>query len=49
MDNKPGRVYVLDTTVLIYDPDILSKTAEVDWVIPLVVIKELDGLKNSEK
>jgi len=49
MDNKPGRVYVLDTTVLIYDPDILSKTAEVDWVIPLVVIRELDGLKNSEK
>lgn len=49
MDNKPGRVYVLDTTVLIYDPDILSKIAEADWVIPLVVIRELDGLKSSNK
>lgn len=49
MDNKPRKVYVLDTTVLIYDPDIMSKTAEADWVIPLVVIRELDGLKNSDK
>lgn len=49
MDNKPGKVYVLDTTVLIYDPDIMSKTADADWVIPLVVIRELDGLKNSDK
>ncbi|MCL5021932.1 MAG: PIN domain-containing protein [Nitrospirae bacterium] len=49
MDNKPGKVYVLDTTVLIYDPDITSKTAEADWIIPLVVIRELDGLKNSDK
>jgi len=49
MDNKPGKIYVLDTTVLIYDLDIMSKTAEADWVIPLVVIRELDGLKNSDK
>lgn len=42
------KTYVLDTTVLIYDPDIFYKLGEADIVVPLAVIKELDGLKNSD-
>lgn len=42
------KTYVLDTTVLIYDPDIFYKIGDADIVIPLAVIKELDGLKNSD-
>jgi len=42
------KTYVLDTTVLIYDPDIFYKLGDSDIVIPLAVIKELDGLKNSD-
>lgn len=41
------KTYVLDTTVLIYDPDIFYKLGDADIVIPLTAIKELDGLKNS--
>ena len=40
---------VLDTTVLIFDPDIIYKLGDVDIVIPLAVIRELDGLKNSDQ
>ena len=43
------KTYVLDTTVLIYDPDIFYKLADADIVVPLATIKELDGLKNSDK
>jgi predicted ribonuclease YlaK len=42
------KTFVLDTTVLIYDPDVIFKDGTVDFVIPMVVIKELDGLKNSD-
>jgi predicted ribonuclease YlaK len=42
------KTYVLDTTVLIYDPDIFFKLGEVDIIVPLAAIKELDGLKKSE-
>lgn len=49
MNNGTRKTYVLDTTVLIYDPDIMFKTGEADWVIPLAVIREIDGLKNSDK
>lgn len=42
------KTYVLDTTVLIYDPDIFYKLGDADIVIPLAAIKELDGLKNSD-
>jgi PIN domain len=41
------RTYVLDTTILIEDPDIFDKIAG-DAVIPFVVLRELDGLKNSD-
>jgi rRNA-processing protein FCF1 len=34
--------------LLIYDPDIIFKDGTVDFVIPMAVIKELDGLKKSD-
>lgn len=45
----PQRVrqrLVLDTSVLIADPDCLTAFDDVDIVVPLTVIEELDGLKN---
>lgn len=42
------KTYVLDTTVLIYDPDIFYKLGDADIVVPLAAIKELDGLKKSD-
>ena len=41
--------YVLDTTVLIDDPDIIRRLGQVNVVIPTAVIRQLDGLKNSTK
>jgi PIN domain len=41
------KTYVIDTTVLIGDPDIFYKIAGV-VVIPFVVLRELDGLKYSD-
>lgn len=37
---------VLDTSVLIADPDCITAFEHVDLVVPLTVIEELDGLKN---
>ncbi len=37
---------VLDTSVLVADPNCLFSFSEVDVVVPLTVIEELDGLKN---
>jgi PhoH-like ATPase len=37
---------VLDTSVLIADPDCISAFEDSDLVVPLTVIEELDGLKN---
>ncbi|WP_162942090.1 PhoH family protein [Desertimonas flava] len=45
----PQRVrqrIVLDTSVLIADPDCLTAFDDADIVLPLTVIEELDGLKN---
>lgn len=36
---------VLDTSVLVADPDCLGSLGDVDIVIPLTVVEELDGLK----
>jgi PIN domain len=41
------KTYVLDTTILIEDPDIFYKIAG-EVVVPFVVLRELDGLKNSD-
>ena len=44
----PGhrRVYVLDTSVLLADPTALTRFAEHEVVIPLVVVTELEGKRN---
>ncbi|MEM7174598.1 MAG: PhoH family protein [Chlamydiota bacterium] len=39
------RTYVLDTNVLLYDPDAVKKFEGHDVVIPLVVLEELDKMK----
>jgi predicted ribonuclease YlaK len=39
------KIYVLDTSVLIEDPDALYKFKGNELVIPTAVIKEIDGLK----
>ncbi len=47
---QPARVkrtYVLDTSVLIHDPDALQSFQEHDLVLPYVVIHEVDGLRRS--
>ncbi len=45
--NKAKTTYVLDTTVLLYEPDIMYKLRDNVIVIPAVVIKEIDGLKRN--
>jgi len=47
MQGTPVKTYVLDTTVLINDPDIVTKLKG-KVVIPLAVVGQLDGLKNNE-
>src|SRR5271167_3167871 len=39
------KTFVIDTNVLLHDPDAILKFADNDIVIPLVVLEELDGLK----
>ncbi|HYC57216.1 MAG TPA: PhoH family protein [Candidatus Binatia bacterium] len=40
-----GKIYVLDTSVIIYDHDAIQKFAEHDVAIPITVLEELDGFK----
>ena len=40
-----GKIYVIDTNVLIQSPDAIERFEDNDVVIPLVVVEELDGLK----
>ncbi len=40
------RTYVLDTNVLLSDPNALDKFAEHDIVLPLTVIEEMDNFKH---
>jgi PhoH-like ATPase len=42
----PLRTYVLDTNVLIADPDAPGRFEEHDVVVPLTVVEELDKLKS---
>jgi len=41
-----SRTYVLDTSVLLADPNALFRFAEHDVVIPVIVITELEGKRN---
>ncbi len=39
------KTFVIDTNVLLHDPDAISKFKDNDVMIPLIVLEELDGLK----
>lgn len=39
------KTFVIDTNVLLHDPDAIRKFRENDVIIPLMVLEELDGLK----
>ncbi len=44
--SRPGaRIYVLDTSVILYDHDAIQKFAEHDVAIPITVLEELDSFK----
>ncbi len=47
MDKVGQIVFVVDTSVLISDPNVFFKLGSNHIVIPIAVIKELDGLKKS--
>ena len=42
MDRK---AYVIDTNVLLHDPDAIERFHDNDVIIPLIVLEELDGMK----
>ena len=44
--HRPVRTYVLDTSVLLSDPWAITRFAEHDVVLPLVVISELEGKRH---
>lgn len=41
------KTYVMDTNVLLHDPDAVLKFKDSDVVIPLAVLEELDGMKRN--
>ncbi|HSX04143.1 MAG TPA: PhoH family protein [Rhabdochlamydiaceae bacterium] len=41
------KTYVIDTNVLLHDPDAMLKFKDSDVVIPLAVLEELDGMKRN--
>ncbi len=43
-----ARIYVLDTNVLIHDPNALLNFEEHQVVVPMIVLEELDHLKGSK-
>lgn len=45
--DKKRKTYVLDTSVVIEDPDVFYKLGDGDVVIPTAVIKEIDGIKRN--
>jgi len=45
LDDVRKKIFVIDTSVLIEDPDIFYKLGGHEIVVPTAVIKELDGLK----
>ena len=43
------KIYVIDTNILIHAPEAIFNFEDNEVVLPMVVLEELDGLKNSEK
>jgi PhoH-like ATPase len=48
VEAAPSKTYVLDTNVLLHDPEALTAFEENDVVIPLVVIEEIDSQKKRQ-
>jgi hypothetical protein len=44
-DRSGTKVYVLDTSDILYDHEAIQKFAEHDVAIPITVLEELDGFK----
>ena len=49
MPEKNGSVFVLDTSVLIHDPECLKGFHDTTVVIPIFCVMELDDLKDNRK
>lgn len=47
--SKRKKIYVLDTNVLLHDVNSINSFEEHEVVIPMIVIEELDNIKNKEK
>ena len=45
VDDKQRKIFVLDTNVLIHDPNALSHFDEHDVILPLIVLEEMDKVK----
>ncbi len=45
MSSHRNNTYIIDTSVLIDDPDVLIKLRDSKIVLPAAVIKEIDGIK----
>ena len=43
--STPKKIFVLDTSVIIYDHTAIKNFAEHDVVIPITVLEELDNFK----
>ena len=46
---KKNRIYVLDTSILIHDPDCLKGFQNTSVAIPIFVVMELDDLKDGRR
>ncbi len=44
-----SKLYILDTNVLLHDPDCLTEFKEQDIVIPITVLEELDRIKDRKQ
>ncbi|WP_186338980.1 PhoH family protein [Mariprofundus sp. NF] len=44
-DTEKRKIYILDTNVLVHDPNALQRFDEHDVVIPIVVLEEMDKIK----
>jgi len=48
MASSPKKVFVMDTNVLLHDPQAIFRFQEHDLVIPIVVIEEIDTFKKDQ-
>lgn len=46
---RSSKLYILDTNVLLHDPNCLTEFEEQDIVIPMTVLEELDSIKDRKK